>query len=127
MPRTPNGSYLGNFSVYQSNSEGEFADDEEAIAMAADEMFTMCGNPGQESLIGDYLVDFEDWAYTILETEDHEKDSMEAFAAEVIDWYGGEMDKWWGTYEIWLSGYDLIATMYGFHDKSDEMGEGTGR
>ena len=127
MPKR-GGRFYGNFDDYAGMAIGGFPDDEEAISSASDEMFSMCGNAGQETLIGDYLADFEEWAYTVLETEDASKDSWNSFSEMVInDWYDGRIDKWDGTYLIWQRGFEMVASMYGHHDSTDEHGEGTGR
>lgn len=127
MPRRGD-SYVGNFGSYDAGGGGEFADDELAITAAVDEMFSCCGNPGQERLIGDYLSDFEDWAIDVLEVEGGTQDSFDAYKNMIIeDWYDGDMEKWFGTDIIWALGYDTIASQFGFHDSHDEQGEGTGR
>jgi hypothetical protein len=104
----------------------DFIDDESAIDAACDEMFSMCGNPGQERLIGDYLQSFYEWAIEALEFEGADIDN-ESFANMVIfDFYEGRTDKWEATDQIWQAGYSAIAHQSGFHDGADEMGEGTG-
>lgn len=118
----------GNFASYALSAGGSFPDDEEAVASACDEMFSMCGNAGQEAMIGDVLDLFDEWALNILESEtDHRGSSFSEFANMVVnDWYGGRADKWDATDQIWGQGWIKIAEQSGYHDASDEYGEGTG-
>jgi hypothetical protein len=129
MPRVTRGGrsgYQGNFGFYATpGTGGNYPSDEEAIADACDVMFTMCGNAGQETLIGDYLGDFEAWASDALEAEGA-ADDFDTFADMVISWYDGRMDKWHATNQIWSQGYAYMSNQSGYHDGADEVGEGTG-
>lgn len=118
----------GTFGSYALAGDGLYPDDEEAIYDACQNMLSMCGNPGQEVLIGDQLDNFEDWALEILEDESASTGSTwESFKAMVIeDWYDGRVDKFMGTDYIWGAGWLDIANQSGFHDSKDEYGEGTG-
>lgn len=119
----------GHFATYRLSDKAGYPDDEEAVSAACDLMFNMCGNAGQEAMIGDYLIDFDDWALNILESEtDHRGSSWEDFAQMVIEeWYEGRLDKWQGTSEIWSEGWIAIAEQSGYHDAKDEYGEGAGQ
>lgn len=122
-------SVRGNFGTYALSSDVSFPDDEEAVAEAASNMFNMCGNAGQEAMIGDLLEEFSEWALQILESEtDTRGSSWSEFAEMVVtDWYDGQVDKWEGTSQIWAEGWIAIAEQSGYHDSSDEYGEGTGQ
>lgn len=125
MPRME-GRYIGTFGAYPTTGGG-YPSDEEAVADACDVMFSMCGNAGQETLIGDLLQDFEDWALGVLEEEFHEGTTWDEFSQLVIGWYDGRMDKFNGTDLIWLQGFNYMANQSGYHDAADEFGEGKGQ
>lgn len=118
----------GNFASYALDMGQIFMDDEAAIDEAFDEMFSMCGNAGQESLIGDYAEHFYEWAHVALEHEVADGTTWSSFAAMVIyDWYAGDTQKFNGTDIIWAQGWIMIARQSGYHDSEDEYGEGAGQ
>lgn len=118
----------GTFGSYALAGDGLYPDDEEAISAACEEMLSMCGNAGQETLIGDNLEDFFDWALQALEEEKAYAIEWTDFEAMVVEeWYAGRYDKWLGTDYIWGRGWMSIANQSGNHDSRDEYGEGTGQ
>lgn len=130
MPKLPNGTFQGIWGVYEgAQQDAKYPEDEEAVSEAADSMFSLCGNAGQETLIGDQLDNFEEWANGILENEsDNVGTTFEDFAEMVTeDWYEGREDKFAGTRVIWSVGWAKIAKQSGYHDAHDEAGEGMGQ
>lgn len=122
---------LGNFGKYAKGAKKgtEYPPDEEATDETIDLMLSMCGNLGQETLIGEQMENFYDWALATLESEtDTRGQAWSEFVEMVInDWYEGRQDKWDGTDEIWAEGWTHIAEQSGYHDARDEMGEGVGQ
>lgn len=120
----------GNFASYSLGDVNSYPSDEEAAMQAIDDMFSMCGNAGQEAILGEVLDRFYEWALEILEDEVSTRGStFQEFKEMVItDWYEGRLDKWEGNTDlIWSEGWVQIAEQSGFHDARDEMGEGTGQ
>lgn len=118
----------GTFKTYALNSAAEFPEDEEAIVQASEHMLSLCGNAGQETLIGDLLTNFEEWAAVVLENEEgNEGTTWDSFRTLVLDWYDGRVDKLEGTEQIWAEGWIKIAEQSGYHDARDEYGEGMGQ
>lgn len=122
------GSIKGNFASYAKGKKGAAnVGDEEAVDEAVEAMFGMCGNAGQEALIGDLAGDFYDWALEILEVELTSRGSTWGdFRQMLLEWYGGREDKVKGTEQIWSEGWQMVAEQSGYHDTKDEYGEGTG-
>lgn len=119
----------GNFGTYRKGEKSGYPSDEEAADDAVDTMFSMCGNAGQESFVGEVLPEFWDWALDILEDESsHRGSEWSEFVEMVInDWYDGDLRKWIGnTDQIWAEGWAQIAEQSFNHDSRDEQGEGTG-
>lgn len=123
-------AFRGSFAQYgRGSKKASYPEDEEAIFEAADYMMSMCGNPGQEAILGEVLGAFEDWAIAILENEsDHRGANWAEFVEMVImEWYEGDYTKWaYNTDQIWVDGWTMIAEQSGYHDNRDEQGEGTG-
>jgi hypothetical protein len=117
----------GTFTDYWIEGKANYPDDEEAVAQACEYMLSLCGNPGQETLIGDQLENFSDWANGALEEESADGTNFYDFVLMVIEWYEGRTDKFFGTQEIWKEGWIMIAEQSGYHDARDETGEGTGQ
>lgn len=119
----------GGFGDYAGPEGAQYPSDEESVVTAGELMLSMCGNPGQESLIGDQLDNFSDWALAILEDEVSTRGSTFAEFGEMVreDWYDGRIDKWMGTDLIWARGWAKIAHQSGYHDAYDEIGEGSGQ
>lgn len=101
-----------------------FSSDEDAIQTAVDVMLSMC-NPGQHTIVSDSLETFEDWCLTALEDQDGEVEFWE-LKVHLIEDMAGRLDKWDGSKIIWEQGYDVMSQNYGWHDREDEAGEGTG-
>lgn len=110
---------IGNFVDIVINIIGG-VEDEAAVHAACDTMMNLCGNPGQETLIGEHIEDFAEWALDVLEGETEEGTNAEDFAAMVTEWYGGDFDKFDGTDIIWYQGWEIIADQSGWHDVADE-------
>lgn len=125
MVRGPNGGYQGNFGEYSAsdfmNGIGS-TDDETAIEDAIMYMFSMCGNAGQETLIGDHVEDFEMWALPALE----EEGAFGTFADMMSRINYDDPQKFRATEQIWEGGYDMMVGQSTYHDHYDEQGEGEG-
>lgn len=105
-----------------------YPSDEEAIQQAFDSMFSMCGNAGQESLIGEHAEWFFEWGIEALEHAEARGTDFKSFAQIVIEeCYGGRQDMWSATDLIWAEGWSMIAKQSGYHDSEDEYGEGAGQ
>ena len=120
----------GTFADYNMGSaQADYPDDDTAVEDASYTMFSCCGNPGQEALIGDNMEWFNEWGIEILEDESSNRGTTFGEFADMVlnDIYDGDLEKWWGTYEIWNEGWSQIAAQSGYHDSDDEEGEGTGR
>jgi hypothetical protein len=122
------GLVRGNFASYAKGAKQEKnVGDEEVTDQAVEQMFSMCGNAGQEALIGDLAGDFYDWALEVLEVElSNRGTTWGDFRQMLLEWYGGREDKVQGTEDIWSEGWQIIAEQSGYHDTKDEYGEGTG-
>lgn len=120
--------FMGIFADYEGSGEGvAYPSDEQAISEAADEMFSMCGNAGQEALIGNNIDVFEEWAMGLLEEQGFPYNTWDAFQEYMtVNAFDGDLQKWEGTDIIWGHGYTRIAAQSGYHDSYDEYGEGTG-
>ena len=119
---------MGTFHDYALDlDQADFPEDEDAVASACEEMFSMCGNAGQETLIADQLEVFTDWGIQALEEEMAYGTAWGDFVLLVVEeWYEGRVDKWQGTRDIWAVGWRMVAEQSGYHDSQDEQGEGTG-
>lgn len=121
-------SVKGTFGTYNRGSRKSYPDDEEAAQWAIEDMLGMCGNPGQEAMIGDHAEDFFDWAIQALEEEAAYATGWTEFSQMVLEeWYGGRIDMWQATEAIWGHGWTEMADQAGAHDSRDEYGEGTGQ
>lgn len=103
------------------------ASDEDAVMEAIDAMYSMCGNPGQEAIIDSITSSFEEYAMEALESDSGSGNpGVEDLYAQFLDWTGGREDKWGAVDIIMSTAWGYIENMFGFHDSSDEQGEGTG-
>lgn len=119
----------GSFGSYVLEGKDNYPEDEDAIQAALETAVGMCGNAGQEVMVMDISQDFWDWAIDILETEGSEGadgTSWDSFKVLLLEWYGGRTDKVNGTEEIWGQAWAQVAQQSGYHDSTDEYGEGTG-
>lgn len=103
------------------------ADDEEVIQEAIDLMFSLCGNPGQETLIDRGTDAFTEYCLAFLEEEGADADE-ESFRAAIEPEIGGATGgEWEATSLIWYEGMNQAYSMgWGRHDTFDEAGEGEG-
>ena len=121
MPKI-DGMFVGNFGSYSGSDDDEgYAQDDEAIAMAVDMMFSMCGNAGQESIIGNGCAAFESWGIAALEGLGSNDGNYPEYISTIIGAVG--YSAWYGSQEIWDEGYEALSEQSHFHDGQPDVGD----
>lgn len=123
MPRNSSGGFTGNYGSYSgSGDDGGWANDDGAVEEAVDMMFSMCGNAGQEAIIGNGCAAFETWGLDALEGLNGNNGEHGSFIGAILDAVG--YSAWFGTQEIWDEGYQALSAQSHFHDGPDVGGTG---
>lgn len=120
MPRTSSGAFQGNYGIYASSDDGGWADDEGAIADAVDMMFSLCGNAGQEAIIGNGCAAFEKWAIEALEGIGGADGNYPGYVQTIIE--ATSYSAWFGSQEIWDEGYEAMSAQSYYHDGKPDVG-----
>jgi len=123
VPRGLGGLFEGLFGSYEGADDGGWANDEDAIEEAVDYMFSMCGNAGQESIIGRGLPAFETWGMAALEGIGGNDGNYGEYVGAITAAVGESA--YFGSQEIWDAGYDALSQQSKFHDGKPDTG-GTG-
>lgn len=115
------------YGFVDSGESGAYSSDEEALLEGLDMALQLCGNAGQETLIARGADAHVEYGIEALESEGGDG-SWDGYQERIKEAISGESGgEWQATYIIWEQAYSYIEAQFGFHDSTDEMGEGQGQ
>jgi hypothetical protein len=122
MPRGRSGEFQGNYGSYPgAGDDGGWAKDDDAVAEAVDMMFSMCGNAGQEAIIGNGLEAFDRWGIEALEGINGNNGDYGHYIDTIVE--ATSYDAWYGSQIIWDEGYNALSAQSHYHDGKPDVGE----